>query len=542
MKRTISFVLVLILCLVLVACGDETVTGGTTTAAGTTKQDNTTTTTTTKAEQTTTTTSPTTTDGSEQPTTVTTDKADTTTTTDKADNTTTTTKVEQTSTEEENSGVRGVSNKQRTEKVCVYEIDDVTYEVGVKKERTITYKGTIKVGNVMAISGSKYASYDMPFTLGMEAYINTINFDGGIGGDYENGVQGYYIEVLSYHNGGDYASSIYAYTRKLVEEDEVFAIINRGEAAVNDSVINYIKQTGVIACYCSSNSDLFETDAASVSEGSTIFPISPISVSEGRIIAGRLMKEHPEVRTIGIVYTNDDMGTGIRDSAKAQVECMGEGYSTVLCEVESANNLDFAMNRLKNCDAVIIAADQNITIKTLEGMIANGIYTPVFLPHNMASSYILISIQYKYKALAAENQFPIYSNFWLSPTDVDNYLKFAKDVMSYEGTNESIANTNAMYGWMGAKIFCEGLERIVEYGKEITPETYVLAMESVPVEVPMCSSVEGASLLDYEDGLRIGITRMGVLKSNETCNAFEEMAGLQNYIKFLQTGKISDIE
>lgn len=536
MKKALSLILVILMTLsllVLAGCdNDKEGQSGTTTT--TTAGSITVTTTQNNGGSRTTTTTTTATEGTEQ----------STTTTTRADNTTTTTTRKETTTEkqDDDSGVRGVLNKQRTEKVRIYEIDEATYEIGAKKERTITYKGTIKVGNISGISGSKYASVDVPFTIGMEAYINTINYDGGIGGDYDSGVQGYYIEVISRCDGGDYAPNALAYTRKLVDEERVFAIINQGEAAINGSVIDYVKQSGVIACYFSSSSELFNTDAYSVRTGSTIFPMAPISTPEGRIIAGRLLKDHPEVKTVGIVYTPDDIGKGIRDGAKAQVECMGEGYSAVLCEVTSANNLDFAINRLANCDAVIIAADQSITINILKAMISNGIYVPVSLSHNMAASYILTSIQSKYKALAAEDRFPIYSNFWLSPTDVAGYLEFAESVLSYMGNNEYIASTNAMYGWMAANVFCEGLERIVEAGKEITIASYVEAMESAPIKLPMCTSASGDTLLDYSDGVRIGVIRLGFLKTNQSCNAFEEAVSLQSYINLLKTGNIIDID
>jgi hypothetical protein len=120
--------------------------------------------------------------------------------------------------------------------------------------------------------------------------------------------------------------------------------------------------------------------------------------------------------------------------------------------------------------------------------------------------------------------------------------EFCKDIISFSGNNETTANSYAMAGWIAAYIFCEGLDRIVAAGKEITTVNYVEAMESDKIILKMGSSATGNSVLDYSDGYRIGTTTMSLLKNNETCNAFEEASGMKNFLDFMKSGDINDIK
>ena len=175
-------------------------------------------------------------------------------------------------------------------------------------------------------------------------------------------------------------------------------------------------------------------------------------------------------------------------------------------------------------------------------MIIKGVYKPVFMPHTLAQGSILGSVQNKYNALSDENKFPVYANTWLSSVDVESYLDFAEDVMSFEGRNDTIANTSAMYGCMSAEVFCEGLERIVKSGKEINVDNYVAAMESASIALPLTSDFSGYTLLKYQYGYRIGVTRFGLLKSSDSFDYFEELSEMQDFEKFLRTGDIADIK
>ena len=436
----------------------------------------------------------------------------------------------------------GIINEARTEKVAMYAVDTATFEIGEKEEREISYKGTIKIGNTAATTGA-FASVGVPFNQGLEAYINTINFNGGIGGDYANGTQGYYIEFLHYDDNFDAATGS-SYTKKLVEEDKVFALVGHFGSPTVGATIDYIKETGVIACYFASGvGTLFNTEAEDTKNGSTLFPVQPIYTTEGRVIVARILQQYPDAKKIGVIFTSDEAGVGLRDGAKAQIEALGAGYECVLSET-TADAADFtpAVTKVADCDAVIIASIQKGVVSILKAMITNGVFKPAFTTYSVAAAQTLTDIKADYDTLAEENKFPIYANAWLSSTDVEAYLAFCADIMAFSGSNETINNSYAMAGWISATIFCEGLERIAEAGKEITNLTFVEAMESEKIIIKMGSSSTGDSTLDFADGYRIGTTTMSLLKNNATCNAFEEADGMKNFLDFMKSGDINDIK
>ena len=476
----------------------------------------------------------------EQSTTVTTAIQDDTTTTTKKPTTTTTTKKTTTTTKQDVvDSQQGVINQKRTETVYSYLVDEDTFSVGVRQERTIEYKGTIKIGNTAATSGS-FANVGVPFNDGLEAYINAINFDGGIGGDYEKGRKGYYIEFIHYDDKFDDDKGL-AYTKRLVEQDEVFALVGHFGSPTVGATIDYIKQKGVIACYFASGlGELYNTNATSTSKGSTLFPVQPIYTTEGRITVARILQKCDGAKKIGVVYVaNSDVGVGIRDGAKAQVKALGADYECVISEATAgSSNFTSAVNKVADCDAIIVAAAQKDTIGIINSLIKNGIYKPVFTSYSVATSQTLVDVKSEYDKLSDKNKFPIYSNSWLSGSDMDSYLDFCYDVIAYEGDSETISNTYAMTGWIAASVFCEGLERVIDSGKEITTANYVKAMESDEIDIEMTGGAE----LDYSNGYRLGTTTMCLLENTESCTAFTYADDMKDFMKFIKTGNVNYIK
>jgi hypothetical protein len=73
-----------------------------------------------------------------------------------------------------------------------------------------------------------------------------------------------------------------------------------------------------------------------------------------------------------------------------------------------------------------------------------------------------------------------------------------------EGVSAYFLNSYAMAGYVSANVFCQGLARV--NGQELTWESYINAMETEPVNVPMGTSVS------YANGQRVGIDSLAVNK------------------------------
>ena len=449
--------------------------------------------------------------------------------------TTTTTTQRNDDDDPEPSDQTGVINSRITKTISQYTVYS-DFSVGSESDREITFKGTIKIGNTAATTGA-FATVGDSFNKGLLAYINRVNYNGGLGGNYDEGKKGYYIEFIHYDDGfqADMGS---AYTKKLVEEDKVFALVGHFGSPTVNATVDYIKKQGVIACYFASGSDsLFNVEADSVESGSTLFPIQPIYTTEGMIIVARILDLYPDAKKIGIVYTNDEAGEGLRDGAVAQIDLLGGDYSYVLSETTTeATDFTPAVTKIKDCDVVIVGAIQAGTVKIIKAMITNGIFKPCFTTYSVATNSTLTSIKPAYDTLTdgQKAQIPIYTNAWLSSTDMKGYTEFCKDVASYTGTNDLAADAYAMAGWIAAATFCEGVERVLESGKELNNLTYVEAMESAPIKLKLgthtTSTGTVVATLDYSDGIRIGTTTMALFKSDATCTTFEQAADAENFL------------
>ncbi len=442
----------------------------------------------------------------------------------------------------------GVINEEVTKTISKYDVS-ADYVVGAKQDREITYKGTIKIGNAAATTGA-FAQVGEPFNVGLLAYVNRVNYNGGLGGNFDEGKQGYYIDFIHYDDGFQ-ADTGSAYTKKLVEEDKVFALVGHFGSPTVGATVDYIKQQGVIACYFASGvGTLFNVDANSVENGSTLFPVQPIYSTEGRIIVARIIEQYPDAKKVGIVYTNDEAGEGLRDGAKAQIETLGAPYSYVLSEV-STDATDFtpAVAKVADCDVVIVAAIQKGTVSIIKAMISSGIYKPCFTTYSVAAAQTLLDIKPAYDGLSddAKAQLPIYTNAWLSSTDLEGFAEFGTDIIAYTGENTLSLNSYAMAGWIAANVFCEGVERIIAEGKEITNLTFVEAMESKAItlklgKVTLSDGTEFNSSLNYDGGVRIGTTTMALLKNDAKCTTFEPAADMKDFLAFMQSGDINDIK
>ena len=86
----------------------------------------------------------------------------------------------------------------------------------------------------------------------------------------------------------------------------------------------------------------------------------------------------------------------------------------------------------------------------------------------------------------------------LNLTDVEAFKPDAPTGLFLPGITYAIA------GYIAAKVFVDGLERVGE--GELTWETYIAALEDGPIDIPMGGTV------DFSDGKRWGIASMALLK------------------------------
>lgn len=410
-----------------------------------------------------------------------------------------------------------------TKTVTSYDVDTTTFEVGKKIEREITYKGVIEIGNTNA-KGPNYLQTSEAYNYGLKSYINMINFNGGIGGDYEKGEQGYYIEFIEYDdmNYGEYGLE---YTKKLVEEDRVFAIVGQFSEYTVDATLDYIKNTGTFFVGpASGNAEMFNTEAYTSQEGATIFPVRPINTVAGRYIVKSICEMYPDYKKIGIIFSDDGEGAGIRDGVKAQLEMHNESDSCVVIEAEYG---EFDADKLQDCDVIVVASGRTNAKKIFKTLADEKNSKPVFATDNISRT-----------ELSGADQFPIYLTNWFDTADLEGWAEFAYDVIQYFGDIKYLDNRYAMEGWIVADVFCEGLSRAVKAGvnfnnERLAEKGFINAMESEDITIKITSTLDGDSVVEsevyYVDGIRIGTVYLGLMNTN-----YEQVIALKDITPRMQ--------
>jgi ABC-type branched-subunit amino acid transport system substrate-binding protein len=359
----------------------------------------------------------------------------------------------------------------------------VTFE---EETTTFTYKvrevivqgvtdTTITVGNTAATSGV-FAAVGIPFNAGIEAYFFKINEAGGINGRT--------LEFVTYDDGFDATAGL-NYTKQLVEEDNVFALVGHFGTPTVGATLGYIQETGVPMVYAATgiNSLYFEKEDGL---SNPVMAVQPIYKTDGRIMTARALNESlfgangdaqlPSDAKVGVLHTTTDDGMSIK-----------------------AGILDL---QTEGVQAVIIASNQAPFKAAVGALDSAGLTVPVFTSYvNADATSVDPTIDYG---------FPMFANAWLDIVDPegtnglsDAYWTFATD-MTAAGYGDYAANAFAMAGYIAASIFVEGLNRVDD--GLLTWETYIDAMESAEINVPM------GGVVDFTEGKRWGIASMALLQ------------------------------
>ena len=416
------------------------------------------------------------------------------------------------------------------------------------------YDDKIVVGNTAATTGA-YAIVGVPFNDGLEAVFKTWN-------DVAEHKQK--IELKHYDDEFDGAKGL-DYTKKLVEQDKVFALVGHFGTNTVAATVDYIREVGVPMVYAATGiNDLYSEGEAAVNN--PVMPLQPIYKTEGRVLLARALAtgEHGLGGTkIGVISTTDDAGKGILEGIQRQAEETTASITYAETNAATGTNHTTAVNTLKNasCDVVIIAANQapfgeiltamrdanynakvitsyvSADAKTLNNHIIAGsitadrpVYTTAWLDiasnaivyapaaDNVVGSYLWTC----YKALAASLGVPTlydagvpgYSaEYWEAAEAIADF-KLAQ--INYDWTSAaaldaftSSYNSYALAGYIAGRMFTHGLSHIEG---TITWEKYIKTMETNTFDIPMGGVLE---LADAEgNAQRLGVTSLALNRAD----------------------------
>ena len=423
----------------------------------------------------------------------------------------------------------------------------------------------ILVGNTAASTGA-YAGVGIPFNQGLNAALKVYNDAGGYDGK---------IVKLKTYDDEFKAENGLTYTKKLVEEDKIFALVGHFGTNTVGATLDYIKyEKGIPMVYAATGiSGLYNEKAQGYEKA--VMSVQPIYDAEGRVLLARALATTEGGyglggTKIGVISTKDEAGRGMVAGIKAEAKDLGVEKKVTYVTVDG--NHASAVNTLKTkgCDVIIAATNQaplqeilgymkdggltgvkiitsyaNANATDYATMNTNGdilnadreLYTAAWLDIN-SSTYIYAPTADNlvgtylwtcYKALAVTLGVPTLYDFGVFGFS-EEYWSVAENLAAYvlQDPNEWVQanafnlsyNSYALAGYIAGDMFVTGLKRVKESGKDLTWKNYIDAMESKPVDILMGGE------LDYSNGKRYGITDLALNKYDPATASLVLQSGL----------------
>lgn len=363
---------------------------------------------------------------------------------------------------------------------------------------------TIYVGNTAATTGD-YATVGVPFNAGMEAAFKEYNDAGGF--------QGKSIKLVHYDDGFDAAQGL-TYTKTLVETDNVFAIVGHFGTNTVGATLDYLKEKGIPMVYAATGiEDLYQEGATG--NDKVIYPVQPIYNSEGRVLLARALAPIEGGyglggTKIGVIYTSDDAGTGLKYGVDKQNETLKA--EIVAQEVDAAaTDFSAAVNVLKNggCDVVIACMNQ-APLATLMSSMRDANYDVNVVTSYVNASAVTLGAFVDNGSITADRT--VYSTAWLDTSSEEGmagYMTFAAAMSAWElenggsGTDNAL-NSYAMAGYIAGNLFVQALTALDKAGLELNWVNFNDIMEATEFSIPMGGTI------NFANGDRLAITSLAL--------------------------------
>lgn len=344
----------------------------------------------------------------------------------------------------------------------------------------------IVVANCAATSGA-LAPVGVPFNKGIEAYFKKINEAGGIRGK----------KIKFEHQDDEFKPDKgKACLQSMVEDKKVFAIVGHFGTPVVAATIEDLKEWGIPTVYFATGIGQLYNDKAE-GKDRILFPVQPIYITEGSIMVGRGVGDYG-AKKIGVIYTNDDAGKDMLNGAKSEAQKLGVEIFAEQIEPGATDVSAAVTSLLKNKPDFILGAAIQQTFPTIvKALNEQGNKAPVITTYVNVAPVIAAAVQ------DAAKNFEILGNGWVSFTQESSVKELAEYGKWID--KDLSANAYAITGWIAARFFVEGLNRVPE-GQDITWESYMDALEKEPILNPF------GGMIDYTNGLRKGTTVMNLSK------------------------------
>jgi branched-chain amino acid transport system substrate-binding protein len=326
---------------------------------------------------------------------------------------------------------------------------------------------SIKLGGSYPLSGpaSAYRSIEQ----GAQAYFKFVNAKGG--------VDGREIEFVTLDDAYEPPKAVQN-ARRLIEEEEVFALFNTLGTANNVAIWDYANKQEVPHLFVATGASLWgaDIDAHPWTSG-----WQPDYVTESQVYADFLEQEKPDAK-VAVLYQNDAFGEDLLNGFKKAIE--GTDIEVVAEESYEVTDptVSSQMSKLAGSDAdtflnittpkfgaqAIVAADK-LGWKVLH--IINNVSASKLLvlePAGLDKAQGLISTAYFKDPASPE---------WAD----DASMKEFKDALAEHEPRANPEDPNCVFGWAAAQTMVEAIKGM----EEPTRQALMDSVRSLDIEVPI---------------------------------------------------------
>ncbi len=313
---------------------------------------------------------------------------------------------------------------------------------------------TILIGTFQALSGPA-APIGVGVKKGLESYLNYVNEQGG--------VHGRKIKLIVEDDGFQPSRTVAA-VKKMVEQDEIFAIVGGLGTPTGLAVMDYVLEKQVPFVYQGSGASVWADPPKKY-----YFPVQPNYTNEGALLAQYAVKEL-KARKIAVIYQNDDIGKEGLAGMTRQLKKLGRAVDLAVGFAPS--EMDFSSYVLKlqaaNPDVVILYCLAKPAAAVVRESQKMG-FAPQFLTTYPNADLAMFN-------LAGPAWNGVIIPGWVPILDEKNpdARKFLGIFNKYYP--KELPSGYVAAGFIAGEIFVEGLKRA---GKDLTRDKLIAALETL---------------------------------------------------------------
>lgn len=328
-------------------------------------------------------------------------------------------------------------------------------------------KDSIKLGGIYPFSGP--ASAYQAIGAGAKAKFDEVNAKGGIDGRK--------IEFKTVDDGYEPPKAVQA-SRKLIEQDKVFALFNTLGTPSNLAIWDSVNEEKVPQVYVATGATEFGAD---IKKHPYTTGWQPNYVTEARIYADYLKREKPNAK-VGILLQNDGFGKDLTGGFEDAVK--GSGIKVVGKETYEVTDPSVASQVKKlstsGADTFLNVTTPKFSAQAIAAVAKSG-WKPLHILNNVGASKTLVL-----KPVGLENAKGIVSTaYFKDPEDPqwadDAAMKEFKAALKKYSPRSDPNEPFHVYGWAAASTMVKALEGM----KEPTREGLMKSVRNMDTEIPI---------------------------------------------------------